>query len=405
MSEFEGYPSADQMFRCGNADVYGSVEEMRAAETSYISGGSPQLTLLEKHLVHDIVGRSEAEEETVGALCFGTLGRSGLVQFFETFAAGRQIVTTPKIFAGTFVYLFKSFGRKTRGQVNFLWDINDLDALRRAIEKRETAVVFFETISNPLLRPARLQEICDLIRAEYPDVSVFVDETFTGGLPTSDGRQFSAIKFGAHASFVSLTKWLCGDHQARGGAVFTTTEQMHEDLAIDRRIEGRVLDPEDAWYLLRRNNILSASLSPRSMIQERLMRASWVAMELARALQNANVPVIYPGLVSDPDHEILVRMGLDHFGGILSIDTGSIEEARRVTDALAQHEEFNVANSFGGPDTRIEPIYDAAPVFGHPIMENDMRIPRGLIRISCGHGIGTDRIDGLIEHAVQVLAP
>ncbi len=384
-----------------NAPTFSSVEEFNAEKFNYPSRGSVPLVNLEQILVQDIVGGKVANDHEVQAICFGPLGRVGLISLFTAFGAGRQIVSTPKIFGGTYVYLTTRFSKHTGGKVVMVENINNIGALRGAIESGDTAMVFFETISNPLLRPANLTAIISAVKKYYPQVLVVVDETMTAGLPTLLGHPFSALYWGADAIFVSMTKYVTGDDKARGGVIIARKEIV-DVLLGDRMICGNMLEPEDAEYILKRNSALRENEVRPNFLRERLVRASAQAAILAGAIQEAEADVLYPGLKSDPDHWILGSQGLGDFGGILSVNCGSIEGARKIINALAEHPGFRVANSFGSQETRIEPIYDGSPAFAHPILRDQMGIPEGLIRISCGYAWAPDLLKSMIEHAKKV---
>jgi cystathionine beta-lyase/cystathionine gamma-synthase len=101
--------------------------------------------------------------------------------------------------------------------------------------------------------------------------------------------------------------------------------------------------------------------------------------------------VYYPGLGSHPQHE-LARRQMTGFTGMISIDVGSIERARRLVESVRI---FALAESLGGVESLI----------GHPASmthasvpqetRNRMGVTEGLVRLSCGVEDGADLLDDL----------
>jgi cystathionine beta-lyase/cystathionine gamma-synthase len=101
--------------------------------------------------------------------------------------------------------------------------------------------------------------------------------------------------------------------------------------------------------------------------------------------------VYYPGLASHPHHE-LARRQMRGFTGMISIETGSWDNAKKVVDAVRI---FSLAESLGGVESLI----------GHPASMTHASIPAderarmglsdGLVRLSCGVEDGDDLIADL----------
>jgi cystathionine beta-lyase/cystathionine gamma-synthase len=105
--------------------------------------------------------------------------------------------------------------------------------------------------------------------------------------------------------------------------------------------------------------------------------------------------VHYPGLPSHSQHE-LARRQMDGFTGMISIEMGSMERARRLVEGVKI---FSLAESLGGVESLI----------GHPAMMTHASVPadrrdrmgvsEGLVRLSCG----VEDADDLIEDLAQAL--
>ncbi len=99
--------------------------------------------------------------------------------------------------------------------------------------------------------------------------------------------------------------------------------------------------------------------------------------------------VYYPGLSNHPQHE-LACVQMDGFGGMISFDLGSIDEARRVVEATRL---FSLAESLGGVESLI----------GHPATMTHASVPKEL-RESMGLSLGLVRISVGIENCDDLLA-
>jgi cystathionine gamma-synthase len=98
--------------------------------------------------------------------------------------------------------------------------------------------------------------------------------------------------------------------------------------------------------------------------------------------------VRYPGLEDDPGHDVAARQ-MDGFGGMVSFEAGSAQEARAVAERTRL---FFLAESLGGVESLIElpgPMTHAS-VAGSPL-----EVPDTLIRLSVGIEHPADLIDDL----------
>jgi cystathionine gamma-synthase len=102
--------------------------------------------------------------------------------------------------------------------------------------------------------------------------------------------------------------------------------------------------------------------------------------------------VRYPGLGDDPGHSVAARQ-MDGFGGMVSFEVGSAEEARAVAERTRL---FFLAESLGGVESLIElpgPMTHAS-VAGSPL-----EVPDTLVRLS----VGIEHPDDLVEDLARAL--
>src|SRR5262249_21932313 len=127
------------------------------------------------------------------------------------------------------------------------------------------------------------------------------------------------LSLGADLVLHSTTKYLNGHSDMVGGVVVVNDSDLAERLGFLQNAAGAVPRPMDCWLVLRGVKTLAL----RMQAHERN------AGELARRLEgHPRVrKIYYPGLATHPQHE-LARRQATGFGGIVSIDLGSIEAAR-----------------------------------------------------------------------------
>jgi len=252
-------------------------------------------------------------------------------------------------------------------------DLTDLDALDAAL-RPETALVWAETPSNPLLKITDLAAVADL--AHEAGARLLVDGTWT--TPVLQ-RPF---EYGADLVLHSVTKYLSGHSDVLGGALLPRTDDEHfERVRSFQQTAGPVMDPAAAWLALRGLRTLGV----------RLERQCENARRVARFLaEHERVErVCYPGLPEHDDHAIAERQMSD-FGGMLSLLVKGGEDA--AMSVAARAEVFTRATSLGGTESLIE---HRASIETPPTAT-----PDHLLRLS----MGLEDADDLIEDLRQALS-
>jgi cystathionine beta-lyase/cystathionine gamma-synthase len=106
--------------------------------------------------------------------------------------------------------------------------------------------------------------------------------------------------------------------------------------------------------------------------------------------------VYYPGLRSHPQHE-LAKQQMHGFGGMISFDTGSLENAARVLEAVRL---CTVGESLGGVETLISHPATMTHASVPETERQRLGITDGLVRIS----VGIEDVDDIITDLDQALA-
>lgn len=333
----------------------------RAADGSYPHGyvysrqGNPNRDALERAL-------AELEDGTE-AVAFPS-GMAAALAVFSSLQTGAHVVAGDDCYYGVGALLREHFPRWGL-EVDFV-PMTQLDAVRAAL-RPETALLWAESPSNPLVRISDLPALAEI--AHDAGARLAVDNTW----PTPLGQQ--PLGLGADFAVHSTTKYLAGHSDVLGGAVVVREPGAWLDrLRSFQEVGGVTPAPFDCWLTRRGMLTLGARLRVQTANAQRLAEF---------LVRRADVEAVhYPGLPEDPGHALAARQ-MRGFGGMLSfVVAGGAERALRVAAAARL---FRHATSLGGPESLIE---HRASVEGP-----DTRAPAGLLRISAG-----------LEHADDLIA-
>ncbi len=164
----------------------------------------------------------------------------------------------------------------------------------------------------------------------------------------------------------------------------TTKAEMHERLKFLQNAAGAVPGPMDCFLTLRGLKTLAIRMDAHCRNAGRI--AEFLAGHpRVRAVH-------YPGLPSDPGHELAARQ-MSGFGGMVSFELESEDEALEVCERTRL---FFLAESLGGVESLIE----------HPgrmthlsVAGSPLEVPANLVRLS----VGIEHPDDLLEDLSQAL--
>jgi cystathionine beta-lyase/cystathionine gamma-synthase len=241
-----------------------------------------------------------------------------------------------------------------------------------------------ETPTNPLLRCCDLEAIADI--AKKKGVLTMADNTFaTPYLQTP-------LALGCDIVAHSTTKYLGGHSDVVGGALLSNDQELHEKLMHFQNTCGGTPGPMDAFLVLRGTKTLHVRMDRHC---ENAMR---VAEHLSAHDKVARV--IYPGLESHPQHE-LVKRQMRKGGGMVSVELkASVEQAKQVCSSFGV---FSLAESLGG----VESLVDHPASMTHATIPAKERraagLEDGLIRLSVGVEDGEDLIADLDQAIARAI--
>ncbi len=306
------------------------------------------------------------------AFSFGS-GLAACTAAFHALEKGDHVAVSAVIYHGVLSWL--AHFAEQRGIHYTLFDPGSLDSLADVLEATPTRLVWLETPANPTWAVTDIRAACDL--SHKYGALVAVDSTVATPVLTRP------IEFGADLVCHAATKYLNGHSDVLGGLLVTadSSSPLWERIRLHRLYAGPMLGSLDAYLLVRGMRTLYL----------RVKKQSENALQIARFLeQHPGVErVHYPGLESDPGHEVARRQMQDGFGGMLSIlIPGGREEAIAVVKRAAV---FKMATSLGGVESLIE---------HRKTSETDVtNTPQNLLRIS----VGIEFVDDLIDDLNQML--
>lgn len=280
---------------------------------------------------------------------------------------GDHIVSSRTIYGGTYAFLKNlapRFGLKT----TFV-DITKLDSVEAVITP-ETKVLYCETVSNPLLEVADLAGLSKI--AKKHNLKLVVDNTFS---PLS----VTPTQFGADIVIHSLTKYINGSSDTVGGVVCASQEFIN-DLKNVNSGASMLLGPT-------MDSMRSASVMKNlRTLHLRIKQHSFNAQYLAEKFEGLGLKTVYPGLKSHPSHDLYKGMINPEygFGGMLTIDAGTLEKANALMELMQERNLGYLAVSLGFYKTLFS-APGSSTSSEIPMEEQiEMGLTDGLIRFSIG---------------------
>jgi cystathionine beta-lyase/cystathionine gamma-synthase len=284
-------------------------------------------------------------------------------------SSGDHVVCGENVYGGTHRLMDKILSRL--GLTFSFVDTRDVDVVAAAITPK-TKMIFCETPTNPLMRIADLAAIGDLAKSRK--ILFVVDNTFA--TPVFQ----RPIEHGADIVLHSVTKYLNGHSDMVGGIAVMNDDELAAQVQFIQKSVGAVPGPMDAWLALRGLKTLTLRMKAHDANGRRI--AQW--LEGDKRVQQ----VFYPGLPSHPQHDLACRQ-MQGFGGMLSIELGSLERANAL---VSRTRLFALAESLGGVESLIGHPASMTHAAVPPAMRAAMGLSDGLVRLS----VGIEDVDDLM---------
>tara|TARA_R110002096_G_scaffold148822_1_gene309943 strand:- start:17013 stop:18239 length:1227 start_codon:yes stop_codon:yes gene_type:complete len=282
-------------------------------------------------------------------------------------SSGDHIVSSRTIYGGTYAFL-KNFTPRFNIETSFV-DITDLKKVEAAITN-QTKVLYCESVSNPLLEVADIKGLAKIAKKHH--LKLVVDNTFS---PLS----ISPAVLGADVVIHSLTKFINGSSDTVGGVVCSTQDFINDLRNVNdgaSMLLGSTMDSLRAASVLKNLRTLHI----------RMQQHSKNGLFLAEKFEADGLKTVYPGLKSHPSHNLFKSMmNVQYgFGGMLTIDVGSLEKANELMELMQNKNLGYLAVSLGFYKTLFSAPGSSTSSEIPEDEQREMGLSDGLIRFSIG---------------------
>jgi len=336
----------------------------------------------------DVLARYiSAMEGTEFAVCTAS-GMSAIsCTLLQLCRSGDHIVSSDTIYGGTHALLRELFPEM--GITTTFVDPADTASFEKAVLP-STRVIYAETLGNPTLKVTDIPALSKL--AQRRGLILVIDNTFMPMVVTP-------AELGADIVVSSMTKFINGASDVIAGVICASRDFIYKlmDLHTGRvMLLGPTMDPRIAYDIIQRLPHLAI----------RMREHSRRAMAIAERLHEIGAPVVYPGLPSYPQHELIksiLNPGYG-YGGMLTIDCGTKEKAEELMSILQNKERFGlIAVSLGYYDTLMSCSGSSTSSEIPPEDQSKIGLSPGLMRVAIGYTGSLEARLEQIERAVRAV--
>ena len=314
-------------------------------------------------------------EGGTSAHVFGS-GMAAITALCTMMKSGDHVVCSDNVYGGTarmFDNVMAKFG------LTFTYVDTSVAANVAAAITPATKLVHVETPTNPMMAVTDIRAVAEICHARGVELSV--DNTFLSPYLQQP------IALGADIVMHSTTKFLNGHSDGLGGVLVCTKPEHDETFKYVQKCTGGILSPFESYLLLRGVKTLAVRMKQHDANGR-------VVADFLKGHKKVQ-KVFYPGLVEHPHHELAKRQQ-GGFGSMISIETGSLENA----NAFAKRLKLGLlAESLGGVETLI--CHPASMTHAAVGAEGRARlgITDGLMRIS----VGIEDVEDIVADLKQAL--
>uniref|UniRef100_A0A3P9L2X9 Cystathionine gamma-lyase n=1 Tax=Oryzias latipes TaxID=8090 RepID=A0A3P9L2X9_ORYLA len=341
----------------------------------YSRSGNPTRNCLEKAVA--------ALDGAKYSLAFAS-GLATTVTVTHLLKSGDGIVCMDDVYGGTNRY-FRRIAAGLGVDVSFA-DCTKPELLKAAL-KPNTKLVWIETPTNPTMKVVDIKACSDLVHEHDKDIVVVVDNTFMSAYFQRP------LALGADICMYSATKYMNGHSDVVMGMLSLNDEGLCERLRFLQNALGGVPSPFDCF-------LCNRGLKTLHLRMEQHFKNGMAAAKFLEADPRVE-RVIFPGLPSHPQYDIMKRQCTGCPGMIAFYIKGKLENAKAF---LCNLKLFAVAESLGG----YESLAEHPAIMTHASVPENERTILGisdtLIRLSVGLEDEADVIEDL-DQALNAAHP
>ena len=342
----------------------------RAPGFMYSRYGNPTVSTFEQRL---------AAIEGAEACCAVGSGMAAVnAAFMCRLKAGDRVVAARALF-GSCRHIIANILPRFGIEHEFV-DGADLEQWRQALS-RPTALVFFETPSNPTLELVDIAAVAEL--AHQAGAEVVVDNVFSTPLLQRP------LALGADVVVYSATKHIDGQGRCLGGAILGTQRYRDDTLHPYLKHTGPSLSPFNAWVLLKGLETLPLRVAQQCRSAQQIAEHLEAHPKVRRAR--------YPGLESHPQYA-LARRQMQAGSTLVAFHVGGTKE--RAFEVLNRLRLAVISNNLGDSKTMVTHPATTTHSKLPPEERRALGITDDLVRLS----IGLEHVDDIIADLDQALA-
>lgn len=333
----------------------------------YSRAGNPTREALEK-LISELEGASHG-------FAFAS-GMAAITAAFMLLKSGDRILISNNVYGGTYRVLDQILNHL--GIQYRLVDFHSLENFDRHLTP-DVKAVFVETPTNPLMDITDIEKVATFTKKH--ELLLIVDNTFMTPYLQNP------LALGADIVVHSATKYLGGHSDLIAGLAVTNQVELAERLYLIQKSTGGILNPFDAWLLMRGIRTLSV----------RMQRHQENAFEIAQFLlaHEAIEHVYFPGFESHPGHEIQKRQAKG-YGAMIAFVLSPRYSLEKFVEQLHW---ITFGESLGG----VESLLSHPATMTHGAIPKEIReatgIVDGLLRLS----VGIEDVEDLIKELSEAL--
>ncbi|KAL6458038.1 hypothetical protein MHYP_G00332680 [Metynnis hypsauchen] len=307
-------------------------------------------------------------------------GLAATVTITHMLKSGDGIVCMSDVYGGTNRY-FRRVAAEIGYDASFA-DFTNLEVLKAAL-KPNTKMLWIETPTNPTMKVVDIQACSDVAHEYSKNIIVVVDNTFMSAYFQRP------LALGADICMYSATKYMNGHTDVVMGLISVSREDLYERLKFLQNALGGVPSPFDCY-------LCNRGLKTLHLRMKQHFKNALVAAKFLEADPRVE-KVIFPGLPSHPQHELMKKQCTGCPGMITFYIKGKLEHA---TTFLSNLKLFALAESLGG----YESLAEHPAIMTHASVPENERMELGisdtLIRLS----VGLEDEEDIIADLAQALS-
>lgn len=312
-----------------------------------------------------------------GKFAFGfSSGMAAITSVFMMFKAGDHFILGLDIYGGTYRIMndiFSKFGF----EATFV-DMTQLENVQKSI-KKNTAAIFVETPSNPLLDITDIRSIVHMAKAH--NLLTIVDNTFMSPYLQRP------LELGADIVVHSATKFLSGHNDIVAGVAITDNEQLAEKINFAQMAVGAVISPFDSWLLIR-------SLKTLKIRMECAQKTTIELISFLKSHQQVE-KVYFP----TEDNNKGKKIHLSQASGGGAVFSFVIKDEKKVKTFFESLKVAVFAPSLGGTET----LVSHPSTMTHTEFPEEEKMARGVTNTLIRVAVGLENVEDLIQDFKQAL--